>query len=98
MTGRDGKDAPRIADLAMEVAAIERVLARLGAVERELRAIDGDVAGILEASSGGARPNPRRAHELLTTAVNAVSAAERRLRRRLALDLEESARGSAERE
>ena len=98
MAGRDGKDAPRITDLAAEVAAIERVLARHEAVERELRAIDADVAGILEASAGSARPNPRRAHELLTTAVNAVSAAERRLRRRLALDREETARGPAERE
>lgn len=96
MTGRDGKDAPRSVDLATEVAALERVLARLEAVERELRAIDDDVEGILEASSGTARPNPRRAHELLTTAVNAVSAAERRLRRRLALDREESARAERE--
>ena len=89
------RDAPRGVDIAAEAAAIERVLSRLQAAERDLRAIDAEVAALLELATGTARPNPRRAHELLTTAVNAVSAAERRLRRRLDLDREESARVAA---
>lgn len=99
MGRREKTDAPRPAvDLVAEAAAIERVLGRLEEVERTLRAIDAEVERILDDAGHSARPNPRRAHELLITAVNAVAAAEGRLRRRIAMDREAALRGPSDRE
>lgn len=94
MDARDrGRPAP--SDAAAEAEAIETVLGRLERLANDLRAIDSEVERLLGAPGGAARPNPRRAHHLLITAVNAVAEAERRLRRRLALDLEEAGRASS---
>jgi hypothetical protein len=81
-------------DAHAQVERLESLLARARELESALGALLHEVEGFLDGTEAATQPNPRRAHQLLGTAHNALQGARGCLDRRLHLTRETTERGS----
>ena len=79
--------------LQVQIERLETLLARARELESGLGALLHEVEGFLDGTEAATMPNPRRAHQLLGTAHNALQGARACLDRRVQLTREAMSRG-----